>query len=166
VDDRPDATVQRIVAQARALRHRDGDLAAVVVDYLGLLRTPQDRRGRWEHVGDISRALKNLAQSMHVPVIALAQLNRESVQAGKPRDPGLQDLRESGSIEQDADVVLLLQRRFRDNVDTGYVDVHVAKNRHGRIGRFPLKFQGWWARMQDTAAGEADERDTSEELNA
>jgi len=166
VDARPDQSVAQIVAKARTVARRTGNLRAVVVDYLGLIRTPADRRGRWEHVGDISRSLKLLAQKLDVPVIALAQLNRGSVEGGKQRDPNLADLRESGSIEQDADVVLLLQRRLTaEGGDSGILDVIVGKNRHGRVGKFGLTFDGAHARLLNMRDATEAERDTKVRLD-
>lgn len=148
VDDRPHVFPAQIRAHARNVS-RGGKLAAVVVDYVGLVATPDDRRGRWEHVGAISRAMKVMARELRVPVIALAQLNRESEgRGGLRRLPTMADLRESGSIEQDADVVLLLQRQHDDEGrERDQLDVVVGKNRHGRTGKVTLRWEGQHARV-------------------
>ena len=138
-DDRS-VTVTGIRAHARSLS-RQGPLAGIVVDYLQLLRTEAgERRPRHEIVADYSRALKNLAGEMDCPVLALSQLNRGA--AGS--SPSLANLRESGALEQDADVVILLSLpEDRDDdgnvtVDEGKLIVEVAKNRHGAPGRLTL----------------------------
>lgn len=138
-DDRA-VTVTGIRSHARSLSRR-GPLAGIVVDYLQLLRSERgDNRPRHEIVADYSRSLKMLAGEMDCPVIALSQLNRGA--AGS--QPSLANLRESGALEQDADVVILLSLpESRDDdgnviVDEGHITVEVAKNRHGAPGRFTL----------------------------
>lgn len=137
VSDFPQQTPTQIAALARREVRRRG-IQCVFIDYLQLI-TPEDKKAqRYEQVGQISRRLKALAREMNLPVIALAQLNR-SVENAK-REPRLSDLRESGSLEADADVVLLLHR---DEDATGNiipVDVIVGKNRNGPRGRITLAF--------------------------
>src|SRR5690606_980585 len=151
IDDRSGTTVQQIRAHARSVA-RKGPLAGVVVDYLQLLQTPRSlaKRPRWEAVGEFSRELKALARDLNCPVVALAQLNRES-ESGPRRAPTMSDLRESGNIEQDADVVMLLQRGWNAMEDrhTDDLDVYVAKNRHGPAGKFTLLWSGEFARMDE-----------------
>ena len=151
VDDRPAVTVHDVAAHAR-LMARDQPLAGVVVDYMQLMSTPRgDRRPRHEVVAEQSRQLKILAGSLDCPVIALSQLNRASEARGDGR-PGLADLRESGAIEQDADVVLLLHVPVVDGVpDQGSLEVLVAKNRHGRTGGLRLMRDGATATLRDYA---------------
>lgn len=128
--------------------HRRAPLAGVVVDYLQLMaQAPQDKRARHEFVADMSRQLKLLAMDMHVPVVMLSQLNRAS--ATDKRPPMLNDLRESGAIEQDSDVVILLHR---DTVDPGRRDeleIIVAKNRHGRPEIVQADFAGHYSEIRD-----------------
>lgn len=138
INDRTGSTVTAIRAHARGTARR-GPLAAVVIDYLGLLSPSSgDRRPRHEQVAEWSRQLKNLAQELQVPVILLAQLNRDSTKRADGR-PQLSDLRDSGAVEQDADVVMLLHAE--DPADTA-VDLIVAKNRQGVLGTVPLWKRG------------------------
>jgi replicative DNA helicase len=123
----------------------------VVLDYVQLMGG-SSRRNRQEEVAAISRSLKLLARSLDVPVIALAQLNRGS--ADNKRLPGMHDLRESGALEQDADVVILLSRKIEKDPQTGEdfespneVVMDVDKNRHGRRDRFTLILDGAHARL-------------------
>lgn len=148
VDDRSDVSISQIRSFVRSVSRR-GKLAAVVVDYLQLIASGDTRRPRWEVVGEFTRALKVLARELDVPVIVLAQLNRQSEGAGGARRlPSLADLRESGSIEQDADVVMLLQRSMQDDETPGdELEVIVAKNRHGQTGRATLFWEGHFARV-------------------
>src|SRR5690606_27352154 len=125
---------------------RKGTLSGLVIDYLQLIPSRDGRKSRWEHVGELTRGFKNLAKDLNVPVILLSQLNRESEK--NRRLPTLADLRESGSIEQDADVVLMLQRRVDKNDEPlDELDVVIAKNRHGLTGRIELEWQGKYARL-------------------
>jgi len=141
VDDNAGVTTTDIRAHARSIA-RTGKLAGVVVDYLQLMESaPGDRRSRQEVVAGYSRALKLLAKELDVPVIALAQLNRELTKRQSGR-PAMSDLRESGAIEQDADVIILLHSEEEsDDLDLG-----VAKNRHGVTGAVRLTRQGEFAR--------------------
>lgn len=143
IDDRGTVTVNDVRAHARTVA-RKGRLAGVVVDYLQLMSNPRgDRRPRHEIVAGYSRALKLLAKELNVPVIALSQLNRAS-EARPDRRPTLADLRESGAVEQDSDVVLLLHE---DEDDETAIDMLVAKNRHGAKGPVELTRRGWYARL-------------------
>ena len=151
VDDRSSATVWDVTTHARILaRHQH--LAGVVVDYMQLMTTPRgDRRPRHEVVAEQSRQLKILAGELDCPVIALSQLNRQSEQ--RPGGgPSLADLRESGAIEQDADVVLLLNVPVEGGMpDQSRLDVAVAKNRHGPLGGVHLRRDGKHATLNDLA---------------
>jgi len=137
IDDRAEVSVHDIRAFARSV-HRVMPLSGVVVDYLQLMSS-RDNRPRHEIVAEMSRQLKILARDLDVPVIALSQLNRNSEQRGDKR-PSLSDLRESGAIEQDSDVVILLHQED----DTLILDV--AKNRQGPPSLVRLKWQGEFAR--------------------
>lgn len=148
IDARPSVTITDVKAHARALA-RKGPLAGVIVDYLQLMEAPAgDRRPRHELIASYSRGLKTLAGELNVPVIALSQLNRGPEQRADKR-PTLGDLRESGAIEQDADVVMLLHESETDETD---LNVFVAKNRHGARGSFQVIRRGWYARL-DTPGG-------------
>lgn len=146
IDDRSSVGVTQIKAFARSTA-RKGKLAGVVVDYLQLMSGRDGDKARHEVVGEFSRQLKILARELEVPVIALSQLNRapEKRVGGKPT---LADLRESGSIEQDADAVLLLNREEHDAKRRHLLEVIVAKNRHGKTGTLELLWQGEYARVQ------------------
>lgn len=145
VDDTAGVTMSQIRAHARAVARR-GDLAGIVVDYLQLVEGG-DGDSRQERVSSVSRGLKQLAKDMSVPVIAAAQLKRSGAQRGGRALPTLDDLRESGAIEQDADVVLLLDRDREKKPDD--LTVIVAKNRHGESGKFTLQWQAQFARVMD-----------------
>lgn len=139
VVDRSYDNITKIRSAARSAA-REGNLQGIVIDYLQLMSSPVrgDRRPRHEVVSEISRELKKLAGDLHVPVIALSQLNRNSTQRTDPR-PTLADLRESGSIEQDADTVFLMHRT-EDHPDD--LQLIIAKNRHGITGSVDLTFEG------------------------
>jgi replicative DNA helicase len=144
VDERPGLSVSQIRAHARAVS-RSGKLVAVVVDYLQLVHG--EGQSRQEAVAQVSRDLKQLAKDLNVPVIAAAQLRRSSERGHGRKLPGLDDLRESGAIEQDADVVILLDRDKEKNPND--LTVIVAKNRHGEMGKFTLAWQAQFARVRD-----------------
>lgn len=128
IDDRSHVSITDIRSHARTLAHQ-GPLAGIVVDYLQLMSTPRSshRQQRHEVVADFSRSLKLLAKELNCPVIALSQLNRAS-EGRHDKKPTLADIRESGAVEQDSDVVMLLST---DEKDPSRLDLHVAKNRHG-----------------------------------
>jgi len=141
IDDTPALSILEMRTKARRLQVEYG-LDLLVVDYLQLARSRQ-LENRVQEVSEISRSLKQLARELNIPVIALSQLSR-AVESRSPQIPKLSDLRESGSIEQDADVVMFLYREDREKPDTpnkNIVEVHVAKHRNGPVGRFSLYFQ-------------------------
>ena len=149
IHDKSGQNLLQIRASANSVKG-SGELKAIVVDYLGLIQDTEKGRKRYEMVTDISIGLKNLARDLNVPVIALAQLNRGPEQR-KDSEPDMADLRDSGGIEQDADVVLLLHR-IRTEQDTeewqkSQMIIKVAKNRHGVTGEAGLNFQGHLARV-------------------
>lgn len=148
IADKSGQTLNDIRAYARQVSRKQ-PLAAIVVDYLQLMQDTERGRSRYESVTAISNGLKILARDLDVPVIALAQLNR-AVENRKESAPGLSDLRDSGAIEQDADVVILLHREaglgdFGD--ERSKMILHVAKNRHGKTGMLALRFEGLFARV-------------------
>ena len=130
----------QITASARRLKLRN-KIGLIVVDYIQLVDSEDARESRQEQIAKISRRLKTLARELEVPVIALSQLNR-AVESREDRRPRMADLRESGAIEQDADIVLLLHRPeyYDPNDKPGMADLIVAKNRNGRTGDVPLTF--------------------------
>ena len=134
IDDRPGRTTAEIAALARRMKRRY-DIALVVIDYLQLIEPEDKQVSREQQVAQITRRLKMMAKELQIPVIALAQLNR-GVELRTEKQPRLADLRESGSIEQDADMVLFLHRpdAYDRNDRPGEADVIVAKNRNGRTG--------------------------------
>lgn len=147
IDDRASASGVDVRAHARAVS-RGGKLSGVVVDYLQLMAS-RSKLDRHLQVAEFSRQLKVLAKDFHVPVIALSQLNRQS-EARADKEPKLSDLRESGAIEQDADVVILLRREEEsghtfDNPHESLV-MNVAKNRHGQTGEVELSWDGRFSR--------------------
>jgi replicative DNA helicase len=142
IDDNPQATVMEIRAKARRLKSRLGDLGLIVVDYLQLMTGRTSAENRQVEVSEISRGLKILARELEVPVVALSQLSRQ-LELRADKRPMLADLRESGSLEQDADLVVFLYREEMYDKDTerkGIADVIVAKQRNGPTGDFPLVF--------------------------
>ena len=149
IHDKSGQNLLQIRAQANSVKG-SGDLKAIVVDYLGLIQDTERGRKRYEMITDISIGLKNLARDLNVPVIALAQLNRGPEQR-KDSEPDMADLRDSGGIEQDADVVMLLHRIRTDTDEQEWqksqMIIKVAKNRHGITGEAGLKFEGHLARV-------------------
>ena len=143
IDDSPNMTLVEIRAKCRRLKQRVG-LKMVIIDYLQLMTSGKRVESRQQEVSEFSRALKLLAKELQVPVIALSQLNRGPEQRAD-KLPALSDLRESGSIEQDADIVILLHRESayeKDNPRAGEADLIVAKHRNGRQDTVTVAFQG------------------------
>ena len=156
IDDTPALTITELRAKARRL-HRDHPLGAIMVDYLQLLRSPAYSHSREQEISDISRSLKALAKELQVPVIALSQLNR-SVESRTDKRPMMSDLRESGAIEQDADIIMFI---YRDEVynketqDKGVAEIIIAKQRTGPTGAVRVAFSGEFTRFDNL-----DESDT------
>jgi replicative DNA helicase len=152
IDDSPNMSMMEIRSKCRRLKQRN-DLRLVVVDYLQLMSSPKRVENRQQEVSDLSRSLKLLAKELNVPVVALAQLNRGPELRGDKK-PLLADLRESGSIEQDSDVVILLHREDvyeRESPRAGEADLHVAKHRNGPTTTVTVAFQGHYSRFVDMA---------------
>ncbi len=155
IDDNPHCTVMEMRAKARRLRARFGDLGLVVVDYIQLMQGSSTRRAenRQVEVSEISRGLKILARELECPVIALSQLNRQ-LEYRQDKRPMLADLRESGGLEQDADVVMFI---YRDEVynpesdDRGKAEVIIAKHRNGPTGKAELAFLPQRAEFENMA---------------
>jgi replicative DNA helicase len=153
IDDSARMTLLELRARARR-QHRTTPLALVVVDYLQLMHAPGRRdRNREREIAEISSGLKALAKELQVPVVALSQLNR-ALEQRQDRRPILADLRESGAIEQDADVVAFVYRDevyYEDSPDRGVAEIIIAKNRHGRAGRARLAFLAETGRFEPLA---------------
>jgi len=154
IDDNPHLTVMEIRAKARRLKSRSG-LGLIVIDYLQLMAGRTSAENRQVEVSEISRGLKILARELEVPVVALSQLSR-GLEARADKRPQLADLRESGSLEQDADVVVFLYRDEvynRDSPDRGTAEVIVAKHRNGPTGMTQLAFLDHYTRFANMAKG-------------
>jgi replicative DNA helicase len=152
IDDNPNLTVMEIRAKARRLKSREG-LGLIVVDYLQLMSSPNSAENRQVEVSEVSRGLKILARELEVPVVALSQLSRGLEQRADKR-PMLADLRESGSLEQDADVVLFIYRDEiynKDSADKGVAEVIIAKHRNGPTGSVQLAFLDHYTRFANIA---------------
>lgn len=148
--DAPSQTVTSIRREARKYARQRDDVALVVVDYLQLMQTTQRKNAnRAEAIGEVSRGLKILARESGSCVVAMAQVNREAVRAADGR-PRISDLRESGSIEADADVVILLHQTDEMR-DKGDLEVNIDKNRHGPRGQATLRMFGHYARLANAS---------------
>jgi replicative DNA helicase len=155
IDDTPGVTVLELRAKARRLKAQY-DIGMVVVDYLQLMQGPSGAENRQQEISEISRSLKALARELSVPLIAVSQLSR-AVEQRADRRPQLSDLRESGAIEQDADVVVLLLREEYYNPteeNRGMAEIIVAKQRNGPVGSLKLAFLNEYTRFEDLAKGE------------
>ena len=150
IDDSPNLTMMEIRAKARRLRQRN-DLRLIVIDYLQLMSGNKKAESRQQEVSELSRSLKLLAKELEVPVIAMSQLNRGAEQR-TDKKPQIADLRESGSIEQDADMVILLHREDayeKESPRAGEADFIVAKHRNGPTATITVAFQGHYSRFVD-----------------
>lgn len=151
IDDSPNMTLVEIRAKCRRLAQRL-DLKLIVIDYLQLMSSGKKVESRQQEVSEFSRALKLLAKELKIPVIALSQLNRQSEQGGSNKKPEISQLRESGSLEQDADVVLLLHREGlgeQNHPRAGEADLILAKQRNGPTGTVVVAFQGMYSRFMN-----------------
>ena len=156
IDDTPALSVNDVRARARKLQAECPDLGLIVVDYLQLMRGEGSTQSRVQEVAEISRGLKALAKDLEVPVLALSQLSR-AVEQRQDKRPMLSDLRESGSIEQDADVIMFIYRDEYYNPDTAdknLAEVIIAKQRNGSTGTVKLVFQGKYTRFDNFASDE------------
>jgi len=154
IDDSPALSPTEVRARARRVaRENGGALGLIMVDYLQLMRVPGLENNRVNEISEISRSLKGLAKELNCPVIALSQLNRSLEQRPNKR-PVMSDLRESGAIEQDADVIMFI---YRDEVynpespDKGTAEIIIGKQRNGPIGTLRLAFHGKYTRFEDLA---------------
>ncbi len=151
IDDTAALTPTEIRAKARRLKREHGDLGLIVIDYLQLMQAPSAGENRATEISFISRSLKALAKELNVPVIALSQLNRNLEQRPNKR-PVMSDLRESGSIEQDADLVIFIYRDEvynEDSADKGIAEIIIGKQRNGPIGKVRLTFLGQYTKFEN-----------------
>lgn len=155
IDDTAALTPTDIRARARRLKREDPNLGLIIIDYLQLMQTAGKSENRVNEISEISRALKALAKELEVPVIALSQLNR-SLESRTDKRPIMSDIRESGAIEQDADVIVFI---YRDEVydenskAKGTSEIIIGKQRNGPIGKTRLAFLGEFTRFEDLASG-------------
>jgi replicative DNA helicase len=155
LDDTPAITVLELRAKARRLK-AEHDVSMIMVDYLQLMQGPKGAESRQQEISIISRSLKALAKELNIPVVALSQLSR-AVESRHDKRPQLSDLRESGAIEQDADVVLFLYRPYlytRDEEDQGKAQIIIAKQRNGPTGTVDVTFIDRFARFENKSVYE------------
>jgi replicative DNA helicase len=157
IDDTPAITLLEMRSKARRLK-AEHDIGLLVVDYLQLMRSPEYAENRVQEISDVSRSLKGLSRELKIPVIALSQLSRASEQRGGERKPILSDLRDSGAIEQDADIVIFIHRpEYYDKEDEtkrGIAEILLAKHRNGPTGDFTLRFSREFTRFDNFTARE------------
>ena len=158
VDDTPSLSVFELRTKARRLVREHG-VKLIIIDYLQLMRVPALSDTRTLEIAEISRSLKALAKELNVPVVALSQLNRSLEQRADKR-PVNSDLRESGSIEQDADLIMFIYRDevYHENSDLkGIAEIIIGKQRNGPIGTVRLTFNGQWSRFDNYAGPQYDD---------
>ena len=154
IDDTPALSPAELRARARRLK-REHDLGLVVIDYLQLMQVPGNTENRATEISEISRSLKALAKELNIPVIALSQLNR-SLEQRTDKRPVMSDLRESGAIEQDADVILFIYREEvydKESAKKGTAEIIIGKQRNGPIGAVTLAFLGEYTKFENFAGG-------------
>ena len=150
IDDTAALSPSELRARARRAYRQQGGLGLIVIDYLQLMHVPNSRENRTTQVSEISRNLKALAKELNVPVLALSQLNR-SLEQRENKRPRMSDLRESGSLEQDADLIVFIYRDEvykEDSADKGKAEIIIAKQRNGPIGKVVLSFLGQYTRFE------------------
>lgn len=159
VDDSSGLTPTELRSRARRIARDNGGISMIMVDYLQLMRVPSLQDNRTLEIAEISRSLKALAKELECPVIALSQLNRTLEQRADKR-PINSDLRESGSIEQDADLIMFIYRDEvynEDSTDKGVAEIIIGKQRNGPIGKVRLTFQGQFSRFDNYAGPAVDD---------
>jgi replicative DNA helicase len=158
IDDTPALTALELRARARRLKREHG-LGLIIVDYLQLMQPTETIENRATEIANMTRALKTLAKEQDVPVVVMSQLNR-SVESRTDKRPVMSDLRESGAIEQDADVILFIYRDEvynEDSPDRGVAEIIIGKQRNGPTGKVRLTFLGEYTRFENYAGGGFDE---------
>jgi len=161
IDDTAALTPTEVRSRSRRLMREHGQLGLIVLDYLQLMQSPSSGENRVQQISDISRNLKALAKELNVPVVALSQLNRNLEQRPNKR-PVMSDLRESGSIEQDADVIVFIYRDEvynEDSPDKGVAEIIIGKQRNGPIGTSRLTFLGQYTRFENYTGYQYDNED-------
>ena len=156
INDRPGLSISEVRADALALKAKEPTLGLVLLDYIQLMGATDPRASRVQQVSEMSRGLKALAKDLNVPVVALSQLSR-GVEQRQDKRPMMSDLRESGAIEQDADVILFIYRDEYynpDSADQGLAEVIIAKQRNGPTGTVKLAFQKQYTLFNDVAEGD------------
>ncbi|MEQ4924273.1 replicative DNA helicase [Proteus hauseri] len=159
IDDSSGLTPTEVRSRARRIYREHGGLSLIMIDYLQLMRVPSLSDNRTLEIAEISRSLKALAKELQVPVVALSQLNR-SLEQRADKKPVNSDLRESGSIEQDADLIMFIYRDevYHENSDLkGIAEIIIGKQRNGPIGSVRLTFNGQWSRFDNYAGPSYDE---------
>jgi replicative DNA helicase len=160
IDDSPALTTNDVRTRARRTSREAGGLKLIIVDYLQLMRGSSDRiENRTTEISEISRGLKALAKEMRCPVMALSQLNR-SLESRENKRPMMSDLRESGAIEQDADLILFIYREEvykPETEDKGLAEIIIGKQRNGPIGSFKLRFFGPLTKFENKAPDNYDD---------
>jgi len=158
IDDTPGLTPMELRTRARRLKREHG-LELVLVDYLQMMQSFEGNENRATEISNITRALKNLAKELNIPLIAMSQLNRSLEQRPNKR-PVMSDLRESGSIEQDADVILFIYRDEvynEDSADKGTAEIIIGKQRNGPTGTVRLTFLGQYTKFENYISTGFDE---------
>lgn len=153
IDDTPSLSPMEVRSRARRISRQHDGLSLIVIDYLQLMQISGSKENRTNEISEISRSLKGLAKELNVPVVALSQLNR-SLESRSDRRPIMSDLRESGAIEQDADIVAFIYRDevyHDDSPDKGIAEIIIRKQRNGPIGDFRLTFLGKYTRFESFA---------------
>ncbi|HAX6640022.1 TPA: replicative DNA helicase [Escherichia coli] len=159
IDDSSGLTPTEVRSRARRIAREHGGIGLIMIDYLQLMRVPALSDNRTLEIAEISRSLKALAKELNVPVVALSQLNRSLEQRADKR-PVNSDLRESGSIEQDADLIMFIYRDevYHENSDLkGIAEIIIGKQRNGPIGTVRLTFNGQWSRFDNYAGPQYDD---------
>ena len=159
IDDTPALTPTELRSRARRVAREHGQLGMIMVDYLQLMRVAGSSEGRTAEISEISRSLKAIAKEFRCPMVALSQLNR-SLEARPNKRPVNSDLRESGAIEQDADVIMFIYRDevyHEDSLDRGVAEIIIGKQRNGPIGTCKLAFQGEYTRFDNLSQGRYDD---------
>ncbi|MDP4651303.1 MAG: replicative DNA helicase, partial [Haliea sp.] len=159
IDDTPALTPTEVRSRARRIAREHGQIGMIMVDYIQLMQVAGSSEGRTAEISEISRSLKAIAKEFNCPMVALSQLNRALEQRPNKR-PVNSDLRESGAIEQDADVIMFIYRDEvynEDSPDKGTAEIILGKQRNGPIGSCRLAFIGQFTRFENLARGNYDE---------